>query len=167
MKTVYSAMILLFALTSSTAFAQPIGKGQSQLNLGVGLSSWGVPVYIGFDHGVHKDVTVGGELSFRNYHYKYDHHRYNHSIFGLSANVNYHFNTILNIPSKWDLYAGLNLGFYHWNSPDRYPGRRNSGLGLGAQVGGRYFVTNRVALNLELGGGNAFSGGKFGITLKL
>jgi len=40
-------------------------------------------------------------------------------------------------------------------------------LGLGAQVGGRYYISNKVALNLEFGGGNAFSGGKFGLTFKL
>jgi outer membrane immunogenic protein len=168
MKTFYAAMILLFATTSTTSFAQsPIGKGQSQLNMGVGLSSWGIPVYIGFDHGVHKEVTIGAELSYRNYRHRYQNHRYYHSIFGVSANVNYHFNTILNIPSKWDFYAGLNLGFYHWNSEYRYPGSYNSGLGIGGQIGGRYLITNKVGLNLEFGGGNAFSGGKFGITLKL
>ncbi len=28
--------------------------------------------------------------------------------FGLSFNGNYHFNTVLEIPKDWDLYAGLN-----------------------------------------------------------
>jgi hypothetical protein len=39
-----------------------------------------------------------------------------------------------------------------------------SGLGLGAQIGGRYFFKDNFGLNLEFGGGNALSGGKFGIT---
>ncbi len=87
--------------------------------------------------------------------------------FHFSFNGNYHFNTLLKIPRSWDLYAGLNLGFYVWNSSRDYPGNRASGLGLGAQVGARYFLSNKVGLNLELGGGNAFSGGKFGVTIKL
>jgi hypothetical protein len=73
----------------------------------------------------------------------------------------------LNIPSTWDFYAGLNLGFYYWNSRNDYPGNSRSGIGLGAQIGGRYYFTNKIGLNLELGGGNAFSGGKVGISIRL
>lgn len=63
-------------------------------------------------------------------------------------------------------YAGGNVGFYFWTSPDGYTGNRSSTLGIGAQVGVRYFVSNAVALNFEVGGGNAFSGGKLGLTFK-
>jgi len=73
----------------------------------------------------------------------------------------------LNIPSPWDFYAGLNLGFYSWNSPRDYEGSHTSGLGLGGQIGGRYYFSNKVGINLEFGGGNAFSGGKFGLTIKI
>jgi hypothetical protein len=151
---------------SSAQYALP--KGKAQLNTGVGLSSWGVPVYVGFDVGVHRDISVGGEFSFRSYYDRVKNgYRYHHTIVGISGNGNYHFNTILNIPRNWDFYAGLNLGFYAWKSPDDYPGDRTSGLALGAQVGGRYYFTDRFGLNLEVGTANAFSGGKFGITLKL
>jgi hypothetical protein len=36
-----------------------------------------------------------------------------------------------------------------------------------AQVGGRYYFTEKVGINLEVEGGNAFSGGKFGLSIKL
>jgi hypothetical protein len=85
----------------------------------------------------------------------------------LAGNGNYHFNSVLNMPTDWDFYAGLNLGFYIWNSDDDYPGDGASGLALGAQVGGRYYFTDRFGINLEVGTASAFSGGKFGITLKL
>ena len=88
------------------------------------------------------------------------------TITGISGNGNYHFNRILGIPSNWDFYAGLNLGFYVWNSSSDYPGDHNSGLGLGAQVGGRYYFNNKFGLNLEFGGGNAFDGGKIGVSIK-
>lgn len=160
--------ILFFVLLCSLGFAQsPISKGESQLNAGIGLSSWGVPLYIGIDYGVHPDITVGGEVSFRSYHDNYANVRYNHSVTGISGNGNYHFNRILEIPREWDFYAGLNLGFYIWNSPDNYAGSNSSGLGLGGQVGGRYSFNNKIGLNLEFGGGNAFSGGKLGLTFKL
>lgn len=162
--------ILTFVLLIATSaiFAQgPISEGQSQINVGVGLSSWGVPVYLGFDYGVHPDITLGAELSFRSYNDNWQNNKYNHSIIGILGNANYHFNTILDIPSPWDFYAGLNVGFYAWNSPNDYEGSHTSGLGLGAQIGGRYYFSNKVGINLEFGGGNAFGGGKFGITIKM
>jgi hypothetical protein len=155
-------------LMSKTALGQnPLPVGKSQLNFGVGLSGWGIPVYVGLDYGVHRDITVGGEFSYRSYREYWRNDYYSHNIVGLSANGNYHFNTILDIPEKWDFYAGLNLGFYVWSSPAYYGGSHSSGLGLGGQIGGRYNVSRKLGLNLEFGGGNAFTGGKFGLTLKL
>lgn len=160
-------LVIAFILVTGFAFGQNSTRnGSNQLNLGVGLSGWGVPFYIGIDHYVSQDITIGGEFSYRNYNEHYNNYYYDHSIMGFSGNANYHFNRVLSIPSNWDLYAGLNLGFYVWNSPDGYVGNHNSGLGLGGQVGARYFLSNKVGLNLEFGGGNAFSGGKFGITVK-
>ena len=158
----------LFLLTANFSFAQyALAKGEAQFNAGLGFSSKGIPVYIGFDVGVHKDISVGGELSLRSYYEDYNNDKYHHGILGISGNGNYHFNSLLDIPPAWDFYAGLNLGFYFWNSPDNYPGEGNSGLGLGAQVGGRYYFSDKFGLNLEVGSANAFSGGKFGITIKL
>lgn len=166
MKKQFLTFFLLIA--TGAIFAQgPISKGQSQINVGVGLSSWGVPVYLGFDYGVHPDITLGAELSLRSYDDKWHDYKYHHSIIGILGNANYHFNNILNISSPWDFYAGLNLGFYNWSSPNNYEGSHTSGLGLGAQIGGRYYFSNKVGINLEFGGGNAFSGGKFGLTIKI
>lgn len=161
-------LTFILVLATSAIFAQnPLAKGQSQINAGVGFSTWGVPVYLGFDYGVHPDISLGAELSYRGYNDSWDHDKYRHSVIGVLGNANYHFNTVLNIPSDWDFYAGLNLGFYSWNSPYGYKGSHTSGLGLGAQIGGRYYFSNKVGVNLEFGGGNAFSGGKFGLTIKL
>jgi len=159
--------IILCAIANLTFAQSPLGIGKTQVNAGVGLSSWGVPVYVGLDYGLIKDVTIGAEASFRSYQDKFIGKKYSHSIIGISGNANYHFNRVLKIPSKLDLYAGINIGFYIWNSTDNYPGSHTSGLGLGAQLGGRYFFTNKFGINLEVGGSNAFAGGKFGITLKL
>jgi outer membrane immunogenic protein len=158
---------LLITSTSLTLIAQEsLTIGKTQLNLGVGLSSWGVPIYVGLDYGFKKDITLGGEFSFRSYRENWKNYYYSHQIMGVSANGNYHFNSLLNIPQPWDVYAGLNLGFYIWSSTSSYPGNHASGLGLGAQLGARYYLSSKLGLNLEFGGGNAFSGGKFGITYK-
>jgi hypothetical protein len=160
--------LFVFILTlASAAMAQyALPAGSSQLNAGIGLSTWGVPLYIGFDYGAATDVSAGAELSYRSYSDRFLGVRYRHSIFGVSGNANYHFNGILDIPEEFDVYAGLNLGFYIWNSGGDYPGSGASGIGLGAQVGGRYYFNSKTAINLELGGGNAFAGGKVGLTVK-
>jgi outer membrane immunogenic protein len=163
-------VIILVAMVFTTAFLysqSPLPLGKSQLNVGVGLSGWGVPFFLGFDHSVHNDITIGGEVSIRSYQENWHNNKYRHNIMGLSGNANYHFNTVLDIPTVWDFYAGLNLGFYVWSSPDGYQGSHNSGLGLGGQIGGRYYFSDKMGVNLEFGGGNAFSGGKVGLTFKL
>ena len=164
-------LLISIALISFVSFAfsqSPLPKGQKQFNVGVGFSGWGVPVYAGMDFGVHKDISLGFELSYRSYGENWSGYKYRHTIFGLSGNGNYHFNSLLSIPSNWDFYAGLNLGFYFWNTSGdyAYKGDGSSGLGLGAQVGGRYYFNDKFGLNLEFGGGNAFNGGKFGVSIK-
>jgi len=168
------SLVALLLLTIGIAQAQyKLAKGNAQLNAGVGFSGWGIPVYFGFDYGVHRDISIGAELSFRSYTNRWGYYdkgnnlrndNFTHSIFGVSANGNYHFNTLLKIPKEWDFYAGLNLGVYFWSSPSVYNGNGGTQLGLGAQVGGRYYFTKNWGINLELGGGNVFSGGKFGAT---
>lgn len=159
-KLLFSISFLI--LTVWVSAQNPLSKGQAQLNAGLGFSNHGIPIYVGVDYGVHPDVSIGGELCFRTYHDG----SYDNTGIGIAFNGNYHFNTILQIPSDWDFYAGLNVGFTFWNWDDNYPYDHDSGFGLGAQIGGRYFFTSKFGVNLELGGGNASSGGKFGITYK-
>ncbi len=156
---------LSLVLFSGFAFGQGTRQGgNTQLNLGVGLSDYGLPLYIGFDSYVSRDVTLGAEASFRAYngYWKND---YYDNIMGLSGNVNYHLVNAFQMPTRWDLYIGANVGFYFWNSPHGYTDR--TGLSLGAQIGARYFVSRNVGINLEFGGGNAFNGGKLGLTILL
>jgi len=160
-----SIIFLLSILTVIVVDAQsPLSKRGKQLNVGVGFSGWGIPIYAGMDFGIHQDITLGFEGSFRSYNQEFPSTSYRSTIIGISGNGNYHFNSLLEIPSNWDFYAGLNIGFYFWSTPSGYPGSGASGLGIGAQIGGRYFFNDNFGLNLEFGGGNAISGGKFGIT---
>ena len=159
---------IAFAMISAYSFSHNrLHDGNSQFNVGVGLSDVGVPFYLGVDFDALRDVTVGGEFSYRSYRENWNNGYYDHNIMGFSANGNYHFNRLLEISPRFDFYAGLNLGFYVWTSPNDYYGSNTTGLGLGGQIGGRFYLTNKVGLNLEFGGGNAFSGGKLGLSIKL
>ena len=103
---------IALVITSTFAIAQGrLTKGQNQLNAGFGFSGWGLPVYVGFDHGVGEEITIGAEASFRSYRESFKTVSYSHTIFGFSVNGNYHFNTLLDIDEEWDVYAGLNVGF--------------------------------------------------------
>jgi hypothetical protein len=158
--------IILFNFNNNAKAQNPVNVGKMQLNAGVGLSNYGLPLYVGLDYGILPDITIGGEVSFRSYRENYFGTKYGHTIFGFSVNGNYHFNTLIGIPDNYDFYAGANIGFFTWNSPRNYIGRRSSGLGLGLQIGGRYYFNEKFGINLELGAGNFSNGGKIGVSVR-
>jgi outer membrane immunogenic protein len=165
-------IVALLVVGASAAFAQgTLGKGGKQLNAGLGFSSWGIPVYVGVDFGVHESITVGPRISYRKTSESFSGFEYSQSLTVISFNGNYHFNQLLDLPEPFDLYAGLTLGYYIWSdvkwSNGSFSGDAGeaSGIGIDAQIGARYFFSDKFGLNLELGGGTA-SGGNFGITYK-
>ena len=165
-KFLFLAGLFMAAVTASAQNAN-LDKGGLQLNAGVGVSGWGIPVYVGLDYGVTNDISVGGEFTFRSYAYS-KHHTFN--IIGIFTNGNYHFNNLFTLPRQLDLYAGLSLGFYASSRTSKdgfsYDGDTYSGPSLGAQTGARYFFTDNFGVNLELSGGLLTSGLKAGITYK-
>ena len=172
MKKIFITLLMACASFYAQAqYALPVGG--KQLNAGVGFSSWGIPIYVGMDFGVHKDISVGGELSFRSWNAgkyydlsKTGFYDYSFSVFGIAANGNYHFNYLLKIPKEWDFYAGVNLGIYILSSSNNVYAASYIAPGVGLQVGGRYYFSDKFGINLEFGGGNVFGGGKVGITYK-
>lgn len=159
--------IVSLLLISFYSYSQaPLEKGRIQLNAGFGFSSWSNPIYFGGDYGLNDLITLGAEVSYQSYK-AFD---IKSTIIGVQANGNYHFNELLDIPSEFDVYAGLNVNYYSWTFKDS---NSNTSLiddepfGIGAQIGGRYFFNEKIAINLEFGGGNATSGGKIGVTYKL
>jgi hypothetical protein len=132
-----------------------LDQGKMQLNVGVGLSTWGIPIYGGIDYWINDDVTIGIEGSFRYVLW------YSYAVVGGSVNGNYHFNNILQLPENMDLYVGLSAGpyFYLDNSIDRLH------FGIGGQLGGRYKINDKMWVQVELGGGT-LSGAKIGLTFR-
>ncbi len=150
------SFVLTFCLISLFTFAQsPIGKGGKQLNFGLSGTGGYVPVYVGFDFGVHPDITIGPQagldLAF--------------NWLNLSFRGDYHFNTLLNIPQDWDFYAGLSGGY------SIYTGKKSevnvSDFYIGGQIGGRWYWNEKWGLNLEFGGNSVFGHGRFGVSMKI
>lgn len=152
-------IVSAIALLSGIAQAQnPIPKGTTTINTGLGLGESSIPVYFGMDFGIGYDLSLGFEGTFqdRTHHY---------NAWGFAGNCNYHFNRILNIPKNFDFYAGGSLNVYSYHYDNDYVDRE-SGLFPGVQVGGRYFFTPNFGLNLEFRGAGVISGGKFGVTFR-
>ncbi len=167
MKKVLLVIVLVLGMAAMFAQAK-LDKGALQINAGIGLSSWGVPVYVGADYGIYElegnlgYITAGGELSYRSW----GNAGWKYTIFGIGVNGNYHFGELINMSPKVDTYAGLTLGYFIWDYPNDYYGSNYSNLNLAAQAGARYFFTDKLGVNVEAGGGSV-SGLKLGITYKL
>ncbi|MBD0401885.1 hypothetical protein [Flammeovirga sp. EKP202] len=171
---IFSIVLLITVLFSLDSTAQNSKKKNTSsnysngsdfyINTGVGVNTKGIPFYFGLDYnGVHPDISIGGNFGIHSF--KHRHHGYR--AWNLSFNGNYHFNRILNIPNNFDFYAGLNVGLYNYNDRKDYPIDNWSHVRIGAQIGGRWFITDKFGLNLQFGGGTQYSGGNFGVTFRL
>ncbi|RLD78005.1 MAG: hypothetical protein DRJ10_11035 [Bacteroidetes bacterium] len=157
------ALLTVFLIMAFMVNAQ---KGQKQFNAGLGFAHNVIPVYIGFDYWVHEDISIGGEIGWRRESYNETNNTpaYYETTWNFLFNSNYHFSRILEIPKKFDPYAGLNIGLYYYDY-DGYTSN-TSGLGMGVQIGFRYYFTDKFAAGIEFSGGNRVSDGKIGISLK-
>ena len=180
-KILFLAGLLLIVATASAQAT--LDKGALQLNAKLGFSGWGVPITVGVDYGIADDITVGGELSYRSYKttgityvteqvgiFRMEVPRstdYRHSIFGILANGNYHFNRLFKLPSQVGVYAGLSLGYFIASSPSGYTGSSYSQFGYSVQTGARYFFNDKFGVNVEIAGGLVGGEFKAGVTYKL
>lgn len=153
---------MVFAATTVKAQFNPYAENTKLLTAGVGVSGYGVPIFARIDIPVANNFTVGGGLSYQSFN------RFGatgFSLIGIQARGNYHFNELFEITEEqWDVYGGASLGYYIYDTP---AGSFTGGLGglfLGIQIGGRYFVSDNIGLNLELGGGTVLSGANLGVT---
>ena len=180
-KILFLAGLLLIVATASAQAT--LDKGALQLNAKLGFSGQGVPITVGVDYGIADDITVGGELSYRSYKttgityvteqvgiFRMEVPRstdYRHSIFGILANGNYHFNRLFKLPSQVGVYAGLSLGYFIASSPSGYTGSSYSQFGYSVQTGARYFFNDKFGVNVEIAGGLVGGEFKAGVTYKL
>lgn len=159
----------LFLLVSTLVAAQgPLAYDGNQFNLSSGYTTNGIPVNLSFEFGWGEDYSLGIEGSYRLYDETLDNRDFDHGIFGFAIFGNYHFNTMLKLPDQWNVYAGANVGFYKWFSEEGYleysNSRNSSTLGVGIQIGGRYYFNDNFGVFLEGQGGTEVVGGRLGVS---
>jgi len=177
MKKIILSLILIVLISSTTlvkAQFNPYTDKTNMVTVGIGFSGWGIPIFGRFEVPVADNITVGGGLSYQGYSESYSGFKWKHSIFGITGRGDYHFNELIELPDPWDLYAGLGLGYYIWNTnydgtgtAFDYSGSGSGGFSIGIHVGGRYFINDKIGINLEFGGGTVLSGGTVGVTFLL
>lgn len=174
-KKILIGVFIFSAFYSLSSYAQfnPYAENAKMLSVGVGASSWGIPLFVRYEHPVADNITIGGTVSFQSKTETYTGYKWQHSIVGLNGRGSYHFNELLKAPDEWDFYAGASLGYFFWNTKYEgsgstiYAGSGTGGFSIGAHVGGRYFVSDKIAINLEFGGGTVLAGGTIGVTFIL
>lgn len=175
-KKVLIGIFILFTVCAVNSYAQfnPYTKGNGLLSAGIGVSGWGIPLFVRYEHPVYDNITVGGALSYQTNSEKIAGYKWRHTITGLNTRGSYHFNELLGIPDQWDFYGGATLGYYIWNTKYKgsgvtfdYTGSGSGGISLGAHVGARYFLNENIGVVFELGGGTVLAGGTVGVTFLL
>ena len=137
-------LLLIVAVVISAASVN--GQAQKVLNLG-GL---GTGLYAGIEFPVGKAITVGPMVNTD----------WDFNKFIIAAKGNYYFDDLFGLPAAWDVYAGGNFGYRLDSGNDN-----DDGANWGAQVGGRWFWSEKWAINAEFGGGSGVTGG-VGVTMK-
>ena len=127
------AMFFLGQMTFAQAW-----EGNGDQKLQVGFNGWGngSGITATYDYGISKLISVGAGANFYFSDYKDDNKDNNFFAFG---RLNFHLQDALGMPSKWDLYPGLDVGVI------------GNTFGLGAHLGVRYFFNNNVGAFIEAG----------------
>ncbi|PID69767.1 MAG: hypothetical protein CR985_04155 [Flavobacteriales bacterium] len=166
-------ILLVAVLFSVVIFSQRNQKGIIQVNGGIGVvPSLGILIHTGADYGITNDITGGVQLSYATSTSKSYNIEYDETWVCLGFNANYHFNNLLQLPNEFDTYAGTTLAYsslsYNYPSTISEEFRKTtpSPIRFGLQVGGRYFFTDNIAVNAELGGGTIKGTFKTGITFR-
>ncbi|MDZ7743149.1 MAG: hypothetical protein U5Q03_15775 [Bacteroidota bacterium] len=171
MKNITALLSFLILMTSTMLCAQaPLAFDKVQFNAGFGISDRGVPVYAGLDYGLTELISFGGEVQYSSFRESWQGEDWKHSSFLVAMNSNCHFDELLNISSVYNVYAGIALGFAMVASqPEKeevvadYEGDQHSSLYYSVNLGNRYFFTEHIAANLQLGFGTTMTG-RFGLS---
>ena len=144
-KLVFMMMIFFFG---STANAQAwTGKGDQKVQLGLSAWGYGTGITGTYDYGLNKLISVGAGLN--GYFSNYKNNDKDNRVF-VFGRLNFHLQEALNLPAKWDIYPGVDVGVV------------GKDFGIGAHIGARYFFTERIGVFAEVG-----NNGSLGVSFNL
>jgi hypothetical protein len=160
MKKLFVIATLVLALGASLAVAGPaeFSKGNFFLTPQVGFASWGGGVFpfgVNAEYAISEKVGLGGSVMYQGWTETSGSETLGSvSLISFAVQANYHF--IKLDASKFDLYAGAELGYGLYNIT--YGSGISSGISgssgfiLAPVLGGRYFLSPTIALSLRLTG---------------
>lgn len=124
--------LLSFGMVQSQSYT---GKGDQKLEFGYSFYGYGDGIKANYDYGISDLFSVGAGGNFF-----FDSDDSDDNDFYLYARTNVHLGIVLDMPSKFDIYPGVQLGYLS-----------RGDVGFSAYVGLRYFISKRVGIFAELG----------------
>jgi len=167
---VITALVLTLGAGLATAGPAEFSKGDFFLTPQIGFASWGGSALYGVsgEYAVSDTIGVGASAMGQFWSENWG----SESRVLLSVEANYHFVKLT--ANKLDLYFGLGLGYgihsVSYNFGYLSGGTGTSGLVLLPILGGRYYVSPKIAISLRLVGsviGSSGFGASAGVTFKL
>ncbi|MEN4762132.1 DUF6646 family protein [Chryseobacterium sp. C39-AII1] len=146
MKKLFFMLMMVFLGTAANAQAWT-GKGDQKINLGLSAWGYGTGIAATYDYGLNKLISVGAGANAYFDNYKDNDKDNRVFIFG---RLNFHLQDALDLPSKWDIYPGVDVGIL---------GRD---FGIGAHIGAKYFFTEKFGVFAEVG-----NNGSLGVSFNL
>ncbi|KAB1229876.1 DUF6646 family protein [Chryseobacterium viscerum] len=144
-KLFFMVMIFFFgAMANAQAWT---GKGDQKVQLGLSAWGYGTGVTGTYDYGLNKLISVGAGIN--GYFSNYKNNDKDNRVF-VFGRLNFHLQEALNLPSKWDVYPGVDLGVL------------GKDFGIGAHIGARYFFTEKIGVFAEVG-----NNGSLGVSFNL
>lgn len=166
-KTLFALFVLCVA--SMAANAQSFGDNKI-FSAGIGLlgspfvfSGSDVtmpPIQLSLEVPFKENIGIGGVVGYAGSEYKILGGAVKYSYILVGARGNYHFAEAVGLSDdKIDLYGGLTLGYNiasgKWDGPGSVPVGSAGGFLWGLSAGGRYYLSDKVGVNAELGYGIA------------
>lgn len=138
------AVFLSHALVSAQAWE---GHGDQKAQAGFNAWGYGTGITGTYDFGLGNLVSIGGGANIFFSNYRENDRKNNFFVFG---RVGFHLQEALDLPSEWDVYPGINLGLI------------GTDFGIGAHVGVRYFINDKIGVYGEFG-----NSGSLGVSINL
>ena len=170
MKYLNIPLFLALILGGITLQAQSFREGQVTISpsimvgtIGFYGGGTGLPLAVSGEYGITEYIGVGPFLGYAGYNYNSGSFKYKWTFFTFGARGDFHFWSLLEDATesdlgadKIDVYAGALLGFrtasYSSNDGVTVGGTSfGSGGTFGLAIGGRYYVSDKVAVFAEAG----------------